>query len=166
VHADPPHAAESDVSRPVVSQLLPELPDGEGDVLVRYPDPLSWWYATSVLNELERRGVAAKVDADPARIYGRNRVHRQDDPVRAVLTVASGRQYDEMATDPPGRLVAYVSDRPPAERARDLESTREQDEAIEARLQAGELTPSELPEARRRAGVPGAVTAVFLEEPD
>jgi hypothetical protein len=71
-----------------------------------------------------------------------------------------------MAVDPPGRLVAYVSDRPPAERARDLAATREQGEAIEARLQAGELTPSQLPEARRRAGVPGLVTAVFLEEPD
>jgi hypothetical protein len=165
VDAEPPHAGPSAESRSLVRQLVRALPEGQGDVLVRYSDPQSGWYAHTVLNELERRGVEAKVSRDPGRQFGPARVRREGDPLRAVLTVAVNDQYDRLAARPPGRLVAYVSELPPGDRARAAAVIRRQLEDIEARVAAGELDLDQAAEEQRRVGGVGSATAVFLEAP-
>ena len=81
------------------------LPAGDGDVLVRYRSAAGHFIASGLVLGLERRGIAARVDPDPASRFGAHRIHRRG-PVQAVLTVLADAQ---VLSPPPGaRLVSYT----------------------------------------------------------
>lgn len=162
---DQPQAEPSAVSRPLVSRLIDELPEGEGDLIVRNTTPSAFWYTSTVISELERRGYPMKVEDDPAAIWGRSRVHRRGDPVQAVLTVAVDGGFDQLQSDPPGQLVAYVSDLSPEARAQRLDEIRLVRDAVDLRVAAGELGPEEALRELVGLDVPGTVVAVFAEVP-
>lgn len=162
--AEEPQAQYTALTRPLVEELADNVPTGEGDLVVRYPDYGSWWYASTVVSELERRGHPAKVDADSESIWNRQRVHRAGDPLAGVLTVAANDAYDRLAEDPPGRLVAYAGDVGPEERSRALRDTADEKAAIDDLVQAGELTPEDAAREVERLGGPGAAVGVWFDE--
>jgi hypothetical protein len=117
---DPDEPRSSDLRR-VAASVLDELPEGDGDVILRYREPGSTAYGVGLLLQLERHGVAAKVERDTAHVVGDSRVHRRTAEVRAVLRVATDDVFDALlAGGQEGRLVAYAGEEPLAERQRIL----------------------------------------------
>ncbi|MGZ4688690.1 MAG: hypothetical protein ACXVKA_01590 [Acidimicrobiia bacterium] len=88
----------------VMAALLPPaidgLPSGRGDVIVRYTSNETRYYAPGIVLGLERAGIAARVEADPAKRYGAHRIHR-DGPIRATLTLISGAETLVPRREPP-----------------------------------------------------------------
>ena len=105
IRAGTPQRTRSETVSKLAKSALTSLPVGRGDVLVRSYDPITGYQAGLVL-WLERRGVAARVDSIESISYGANRVHRNDQPLRAVITVASDLHVDELARRRDQRLIA------------------------------------------------------------
>ncbi len=124
----------------VMAALIPPsanaLPPGNGDVLVRYTSNETRYFAPGIVLGLERRGVAARVDPDPAQRYGAHRIHRGA-PVRAVLTLVSGT---DVLAQHPGQLVAFWGDRPRPALTRALEKLA----SLQADAAAGRITQKQL----------------------
>jgi hypothetical protein len=133
------------------------LPAGQGDVLVHYTSIESLLHAPGVVLGLERRGIDAKVEPEPATRFGEHRVHRGG-AVRAVLTLVSGA--DVLSNRPGARLVAYWGVRPKADFARAIESSS----ALDAAHVAGRLSEQEWLRRRQRLS-PGDAVAVFMSAP-
>jgi hypothetical protein len=98
--AGTPEAHDSEVMRTIVPSTIDSLPPGDGDVLVRYSSNETRYFAPGIVLALERAGVRARVDPDPASRYGAHRIHR-DGPVRATLTLISGAATLVPRTEPP-----------------------------------------------------------------
>ena len=133
------------------------LPAGDGAVLVHYTSLETLLHAPGIVLGLERRGINAKVEPEPATRFGEHRVYRGG-PVRAVLTLVSGT--DVLSTRPGARLVAYWGQRPKADLARTIERLS----ALDAAHVAGRLGEQDWIR-RRRLLSPGDAVAVFMSSP-
>jgi hypothetical protein len=138
--------------------LLPHtiaaLPPGDGDVIVRYTSNQTRYQAPGIVLGLERAGVHARVDPDPAKRYGAHRIHG-DGPVRAILTLVS---EGDVFADHPGQLVAFWGDRPKPALARAFARQSQ----IQADAAAGRITEQQAV-AELLKLTPDAV-AVFMQK--
>jgi hypothetical protein len=130
------------------------LPTGDGEVLVHYTSIESLLHAPGIVLGLERRGIDARVEPEPATRFGEHRVHHGG-PVRAVLTLVSGT--DVLSTRPGDRLVAYWGERTRPDLARTIERLS----ALDAAHAAGEVAEQDWIH-RRQLLSPGAAVAVFM----
>jgi hypothetical protein len=138
----------------LVPSTLEALPPGNGEVLVRYTSNETRYFAPGIVLGLEREGVKARVEPDPAQRYGSHRIHRGA-PVRAVLTMFSGADAIERQ---PGRRVAFWSDHPKPV----LERAYRKLARLRARLDRGEIGVE--PVVRAVLETPNA-DAIFMETP-
>jgi hypothetical protein len=107
IRAGTPQRTRSETVSTLAASALAALPSGDGDVLVRTFDPLTGYQAGLVL-WLERHGVSARVDPVNALSYGSHRVHHNDQPLRAVITIASDLYVDDLARRKDQRLIAIA----------------------------------------------------------
>jgi hypothetical protein len=117
VRGDPPRRAESDRMRALVPQVVASLPAGDGDVIVEGTSFTGSFYSSGLVLALERRHYPARVDPDVEVAFLAHRVHRRG-KVRAMLSVATNDRFDEFASRPDLRLVAYSGRVSPRERTR------------------------------------------------
>jgi hypothetical protein len=133
------------------------LPRGHGDVLLRTTSPLAG-YEPAILEYLERRGIAVRVDRSEEDAYGTHRVHQPDTPLRTTLTVAANEEFDELSTRPDLRLVAYWGKQTVEDRERLLTRRAE----LDAAYRAGTITLETL--LHKKASLDhGSVVGVFME---
>jgi hypothetical protein len=116
--AGTPQAHMSSATHELGSEVEAELPEGRGDVLLLNRGFLGGLHKSGLVRYLERRGIAARVDASSKDAFGAHRVHQPNAPLRATFTVAANDEFDEMFTWPHLRLVAYWGTKPPEERAK------------------------------------------------
>lgn len=158
MRAGTPQGNQSDVVSKLAASTLATLPRGRGDVLVRTLDPLTGYQAGLVL-WLERHGVAARVDPILSIAYGSNRVHHKHQSLRAVVTVASDRNVDELMRRTDQRLVA-LSGEVSAARRHDVEAAIESlDEQFRHHAIDGHIYMAKKDALVKQLDV----TAVFLE---
>jgi len=161
IRAGTPQQPQSGMVSRLAASTLDALPPGAGDVVVESPDPILGNKAGIVL-WLEHHGVAARVEPGDELGYGGHRVLR-DQPIRAVVTVASDSNADDVAVRPDQRLIAASGEF--SEPAR--QKLIAQKQTLERAYNAHQLSLSEY--LRRTAallGRLGHVTAVFLQVPD
>ena len=133
------------------------LPAGDGDVLVRYMSAPGEFIAPGLVLGLERRGIPARVDPDPASRYGAHRIHRRG-PVRAVLTVLSDAQ---VLSPPPGaRLVSYAG----TLSIEELRHTDGRRQALNGARTAGTLSAAEWIRRTTELGVNDALAVALTPE--
>jgi hypothetical protein len=150
----------SSAVRTVGSAVEAALPKERGDVLLRSTSFESDGYLPTLMLYLERHGVAARLDRWREDAYGAHRVHRRGAPIRAVLTLAADKNFDDMVTRPDFNLVAYWGERTREERLDVLARRAELEESYEA----GEMSLESL--ARRLSSIPlGSAVGVFTQSP-
>ena len=96
VTARPPYERESSALRAITPQVVEALPPGDGDVLVRPESFGSYFVATGLVLQLERRGIAGRVDPGREDAFGEHRVHRRG-PLRSILTVAADIDVERLS---------------------------------------------------------------------
>jgi len=155
--ASGPNKNWSSTMAALISPVAHALPVGDGEVLVHYTSIESLLHAPGVVLGLERRGIDARVEPEPATRFGEHRVHHRG-PVRAVVTLVSGT--DVLSPQPGSRLVAYWGERTRA----DLARTNERLSALDAAHAAGTMGEQEWVR-RRRLLSPGDAMAAFMSSP-
>ena len=155
--ASGPNKNWSSTMAALISPVAHALPVGDGEVLVHYTSIESLLHAPGVVLGLERRGIDARVEPEPATRFGEHRVHHRG-PVRAVVTLVSGT--DVLSPQPGARLVAYWGERTRA----DLARTNERLSALDAAHAAGTMGEQEWVR-RRRLLSPGDAMAAFMSSP-
>jgi hypothetical protein len=145
---------------PVMTTLSPPvaaaLPARAGDVIVRWHSAAGQFLAPGVVLDLERKGIPARVDPDPASRFGAHRVHRHG-PVRAVVTILSADGV--LAPPPDARVVSYYGTKSRQELARAVASRR----ALDAARAAGTITDVEW--ARRSLAIGGSDSLAIAVAP-
>ena len=116
VTARPPYERESSALRALTPQVVEALPPGDGDVLVRPESFGSYFVATGLVLQLERRGIAGRVDPGREDAFGEHRVHRRG-PLRSILTVAADIDVERLSARSGLRVIAYRGKRPRRERS-------------------------------------------------
>ena len=154
-----PGAPQDDISsslKKLGPAVQAALPKARGDVLV-VSTPAGLGYQPGLVRYLERRGIPVRVDRSVEDAYGNHRVHRPDAPLRAALTIAAHEDFEEAASAPYLRLVAYWGTRTPGERKTILEHWAE----LQAAYEAGTLSLDAL--LHRQAAMPlGSAVGVFI----
>jgi hypothetical protein len=122
------------------------LPARAGDVIIRWHSAPGQFLAPGVVLDLERKGIPARVDPDPASRFGAHRVHRHG-PVRAVVTILAADQI--LAPPPDARVVSYWGTKTRQELAHAVAGRK----AVDAARAAGTITNAEW--ARRSRAIGG-----------
>ena len=163
IRAGTPQQPQSATVSRLAASALAALPPGTGDVLVESSDLLGADQAGMLL-WLERHGVAARVGPGGELGVGRHRVHRDGQPVRAVVTVASGTSVDGFAARLDQRLVGVSGDFSVPRRQRLIAELN----ALELRYRAHEVNAETYFRSKTAlADALGALTAVFFRrDPD
>jgi hypothetical protein len=160
IRAGTPQRPQSGMVSRLAASTFAALPPGTGDVVVESPDPILGNKAGLVL-WLERHGVAARVKPRDDVGYGEHRVHRHQ-PVRAVITIASDSNADDLSVLPDQRLIAVSGEFSVPFRQRLIAHRRALDRAYNAHKLS-------MKEYFRRTGALigrlGQITAVFLQVP-
>ena len=116
-------------------RVFARLPRGDGDVTLRATSFGASFFLSGLVLNLERRGVAARVDKSEGWIYGEHRVHRTG-RVRADLWVVTDLNVEVFMRRADLRLLAYHGTLGMPERARVLARLA----AADAAHGAGRLT--------------------------
>jgi hypothetical protein len=166
--AGTPQNDDSAAMASLTDQVLDNLPETDGTVLVTDSYYAGAWHARGLVLQLERHGIDVGVEAARANEYGRHRVVGSRAEVGTALVVTRDEYVDEIAARPGMRMIAEWYSRPRAE-IDELVSQREQ---IDAEVEAGRLTPVEA--SRRQAAIGSQLTndeaslayhaAVFIDE--
>lgn len=161
-----PQDRNSETIGVITNQVLQQLPDDPGPVLVTDAHYSGAWQARGLVLQLERRGVDARVEAARADEYGRHRV--LDEPPGTVLVVTRDEYVADVAARPGLRLVAEWRALPEDE----IDALLARRAEITADVEAGRISPREGDE--RRGEIAAALTdgeravayhvAVFVDE--
>jgi uncharacterized membrane protein len=121
-------------------QLLPQIPDGPGVVLIRNPTADFFWLPGVVI-ALERRGIPVKVQGDTVNLLGSHRTFR-DERVRTALTIEV--THGEPETPDGTRRIALWTECPLDDMIRDGAAHRR----LEEQHAAGEISDVDLVNAK------------------
>lgn len=133
-----PQGDDSESVAALTGQVLDELPDDPGTVLVTDAGHSGAWHARGLVLQLERRGFDVGVEQSRADQYGR---HRVVDPAEAdtVLVVSMDRWIDDISERPGARQIAEWYARPPEE----IAALEAEWDAIGAEMASGEVSYGE-----------------------
>ena len=160
VRAGTPKEDISAAVRTVGPAVEAALPKGNGDVVLRSTSFESDGYLPTLMLYFERRGVAVRLDRSREDAYGAHRVHRRGAPIRAVLTIAADKTFDDVAARPDFHLVAYWGERTREGR---LDAVARRAE-LEASYEAGEMSLESL--SRGLSAIPlGSAVGMFTQSP-
>jgi hypothetical protein len=133
--AGTPQQPEESFVAALAPGVFARLPRGSGDVTLRATSFGASFFLSGLVLNLERRGVAARVDKSEGWIYGEHRVHRTG-RVRADLWVVTDLDVEVFVRRVDLRLLAYHGTLAMPERARVLARLA----AADAAHRAGRLT--------------------------
>jgi hypothetical protein len=161
-----PQDRNSETVGVLTTQVLDQLPEDAGPVLVTDAHHSGAWQARGLVLQLERRGIDVGVEADRADEYGRHRV--LDEPPGTVLVVTRDQYVADVAARPGLRLIAEWRALPEDE----IEALLARRDEITADVEAGRISALEGDE--RRGEISVALTdgqravayhvAVFVDE--
>jgi len=156
----------------ITDQVLDEVDDGEGTVLVTDAFHSGAWHARGLVLQFERRGIDVGVERSLVHEYGRHRVADRDE-VGTVLVVTMDDTVEDIAARPGMRQIATWSALP----RDDMQALLGERERLEADLEAAAAdgAADELSAIRRRldeiprelTGGTGSIAyrvAVFVDE--
>ncbi len=172
--AGTPQNGNHDAMASLTAQVLDELPDTDGTILVTDAFHSGAWHARGLVLQLERRGIEVGVEPSLVHEYGRHRVADPED-VGAVLVVTMDDTVESIAARPGMRLIASWSALPEDEMQALLDERDQLRADIEAAVSDGDADHPdvEAAEARLReisAELPGDGgsiayrAAVFVDE--
>ena len=135
--AGTPQEGDSAVLEELLPPVLDEVAGVQGPVAVTDSYATGAWYARSVVLQLERRGVDARVPQDQEQLFGPRRV--LDGEAEVTLVVAMNRYVEQLEADPSLRLVAEWSGVP----TEDLEAAARERRRLDDDLAAGRIDADE-----------------------
>jgi hypothetical protein len=136
--AGTPQSGDSTAMNAVVPDVLDDLGDVDGPVLVDDGLQSGAWYARSLVLELEKHGYDVVVPEDRGAVYGRQRVvHGDDYAARLVITVDG--YVDNVAANAELRRIAWWTAIPEDEQDALFAESQRIDDAISA----GDMTLQE-----------------------
>jgi hypothetical protein len=153
---------DSPVTATVTGQLASRLDAGRGDVLLRSESAAGEGYLEGLLLALERRGIDARVAADPTARFGAHRV-ATDGPVEARLIVLADTDLDSFVRRPELELVAYAGRVPFDERVDAGRRAVAEQQRLLAAFHSGDLSADAFARAFEASQVRGSAVAVFRE---
>ena len=170
--AGTPQNGNHDAMVSITDQVLDEVDDGEGTVLVTDAFHSGAWHARGLVLQFERRGIDVGVERSLVHEYGRHRVADRDE-VGTVLVVTMDDTVEDIAARPGMRQIATWSALP----RDDMQALLGERERLEADLEAAAAdgAADELSAIRRRldeiprelTGGTGSIAyrvAVFVDE--
>jgi hypothetical protein len=129
--AGTPQSGDSTAVNALIPDVIDDLGDVDGPVLVDDAVQGGAWYARSLVLELEKHGYDVVVPADRGAVYGRQRVVDGDDyAARLVITVDG--YVDDVAANAGLRRIAWWTAIPEDEQAPLLAESQRIDDAIAA----------------------------------
>ena len=165
--AGTPQDGDADSMSALTSQVLDELPDPDGTILITDAFHSGAWHARGLYLQLERRGIDVAVEASRADEYGRHRVMGDRADIGTVLVVTMDDTVDEVASRPGMRLIAEWAALPEDEMQDLLEQRAEIDAAVDAGRLDGDIDDRRREIAEALSGGTDSLAyraAVFVDE--
>jgi hypothetical protein len=170
--AGTPQNGNHDAMASITDQVLDEVDDGEGTILVTDAFHSGAWHARGLVLQLERRGLEVGVEPSLVHEYGRHRVAPRED-VGSVLVVTMDDTVEDIAEQPQMRQIASWSALPRDE----MQALLDERERLESDFEAAAADGDEddwTAIRRRLDDIPGELTggtgsvayrvAVFVDE--
>lgn len=152
----------SDAAQSTVRTLARTLHPGGGEVVLRSQSNLSDWYLQGLLVGLERTGIDARVQTDPAARFGAHRT-ANGSPVKARLLVVVGEDLNTFTPPPGDRLVAYSGPVPLRRYSAAGRRSAAKAQQLYADLNDGKLSEAEFLRAFRAVKHLAPAVAVYRE---
>jgi hypothetical protein len=155
--AGTPQNGNHDAMASITDQVLGEVDDGDGTVLVTDAFHSGAWHARGLVLQFERRGIDVGVEPVLVHEYGRHRVADRDE-VGTVLVVTTDDTVEDVAERPGMRQIASWRALPADEMQALLDEREQLDADLDAAAADGDAdrwTASQ----RRLREIPGELTA-------